>query len=250
MTSPPATRRALGAAAAAALLVPASALAGDPPPSTGGAPAPMPVAAAPRGGTVTVTGRVTVVARANALLGRVTRVTGTARRRDAGRAAVVQRYEKRRSRWRQVAATTVASDGTFAARWRPHRTGDARLRALIRRPARSAAAHGRRHARALAASPELAVTVLRPTPVTWYGPGFFGNTTACGQVLEPDTLGVANRTLPCGTRVALLYHGRRLVVTVIDRGPFNPAADYDLTQATAQSLGLQGSGIVGALPLG
>jgi rare lipoprotein A len=93
------------------------------------------------------------------------------------------------------------------------------------------------------------VTVLRPAPVTWYGPGFFGNTTACGQVLGPDTLGVAHLSLPCGTRVELLYGGRRIVVPVIDRGPFNPAATYDLTEATARALGLQGSDTVGALPL-
>ena len=91
--------------------------------------------------------------------------------------------------------------------------------------------------------------MLRPRAVTWYGPGFFGNTTACGQTLAPDTLGVANRTLPCGTKVELLYHGRRIVVPVIDRGPFGTAASYDLTQATAQSLGLTASETVGALVL-
>ena len=115
---------------------------------------------------------------------------------------------------------------------------------LIIRPAVKAA--GSRQ-RATAASPELGVTVLRARTVTWYGPGFFGNTTACGQTLEPDTLGVANRTLPCGTSVELLYHGRSLVVPVIDRGPFNTAASYDLTQATAQSLGMTGSDTLGAL---
>jgi rare lipoprotein A len=118
---------------------------------------------------------------------------------------------------------------------------------VIRPAARSSAA--RRHPRAVAASPELDVTVLRPEPVTWYGPGFFGRRTACGQLLQPDTLGVAHRTLPCGTRVQLLYRGRRIVVPVIDRGPFTPAATYDLTQATAQSLGLTGSDTVGALAL-
>jgi hypothetical protein len=142
---------------------------------------------------------------------------------------------------------TTSARRTFVARWRPRSAGDARLRALIR-PSIRTARHRSRH-KAIAASPELGVTVLRPRAVTWYGPGFFGNTTACGQTLEPDTLGVANRTLPCGTRVELLYHGRRIVVPVIDRGPFNTAARYDLTQATAQSLGLTASDTVGALVL-
>jgi hypothetical protein len=221
--------------------LPAAAQAADP--GTGGAAAPQPVQPAPRAGTVSVTGRIAVAVRADAVLGRVTRLRGTARRRDAGRLAVIQRFDARRAQWRGAARATIAADGTFVARWRPHRAGDARLRALIQRPARSASVRPR----AIAASPELAVTVLRPAPVTWYGPGFFGNTTACGQVLTPDTLGVAHRTLPCGTQVTLLYRGRRLVVPVIDRGPYSGTATYDLTQATAQSLGLQGSGTVGAL---
>jgi rare lipoprotein A len=195
---------------------------------------------------VTVSGRVAVVARADALLGRVTRLRGSARRRDAGRTAVIQQFDEQRLRWRGVASATVAGDGTFVARWRPRRAGSARVRVLIRRTAHSSAA---RRPRAVAASPELAVTVLRPRLVTWYGPGFFGNQTACGQLLAPDTLGVAHRTLPCGTPVQLLYHGRQLVVPVIDRGPFTPTATYDLTQATAQALGLTASDTVGALPL-
>jgi len=55
---------------------------------------------------------------------------------------------------------------------------------------------------------------------TWFGPGFYGQTTACGQLLEPATIGVANRTLPCGTLVRVSYHRHRLVVPVIDRGPY------------------------------
>jgi rare lipoprotein A (peptidoglycan hydrolase) len=135
------------------------------------------------------------------------------------------------------------------ARWRPRHAGDARLRALIRPAVRDAAAGAQARHHAFAASPELAVTVLRARYATWYGPGFFGHPTACGQVLRPDTLGVAHRTLPCGTRVQLLYHGRRLVVPVIDRGPFGTAARYDLTQATAEALGMTASDTVGALVL-
>ena len=35
---------------------------------------------------------------------------------------------------------------------------------------------------------------------SWYGPGFFGNRTACGQTLTRKTIGVAHRNLPAGPR--------------------------------------------------
>jgi rare lipoprotein A (peptidoglycan hydrolase) len=73
---------------------------------------------------------------------------------------------------------------------------------------------------------------------TWYGPGFYGHTTACGTVLRTTTLGVAHKTLPCGTKVALSYHGHSLVVPVIDRGPYTRGYTFDLTGATAQALGV------------
>ena len=71
---------------------------------------------------------------------------------------------------------------------------------------------------------------------TWYGPGFFGNQTACGETLTRRTLGVAHKTLPCGSKVVLRYNGRFVRTTVIDRGPFANNAKWDLTQATAQAL--------------
>jgi peptidoglycan hydrolase-like protein with peptidoglycan-binding domain len=71
---------------------------------------------------------------------------------------------------------------------------------------------------------------------TWYGPGLFGNQTACGQTLTPRTVGVAHKTLPCGSKVVIRYRGRFVRTTVIDRGPFANGASWDLTQATARSL--------------
>jgi peptidoglycan hydrolase-like protein with peptidoglycan-binding domain len=72
---------------------------------------------------------------------------------------------------------------------------------------------------------------------TWYGPGFFGNRTACGQRLTRRTVGVAHRKLPCGSKVVLRYKGAFVRTTVIDRGPFANGAKWDLTQATARALG-------------
>jgi len=73
---------------------------------------------------------------------------------------------------------------------------------------------------------------------TWYGPGFWGNRTACGQRLERRTIGVAHRTLPCGSRVVLRYRGRYLRTRVIDRGPFANDAQWDLTRRAARLIGL------------
>lgn len=73
---------------------------------------------------------------------------------------------------------------------------------------------------------------------TWYGPGFFGNGTACGQTLKESTWGIAHRTLPCGTLVTLSHRGRKVTVRVIDRGPFS-GATVDLTSRTKSYLRFQ-----------
>jgi hypothetical protein len=66
--------------------------------------------------------------------------------------------------------------------------------------------------------------------ISWYGPGFYGNRTACGVVvLEKDTVGVAHRSLPCGTRVTFRYNGRTVTTEVIDRGPYVAGRIWDMT---------------------
>jgi rare lipoprotein A len=89
---------------------------------------------------------------------------------------------------------------------------------------------------------------------TWFGPGFYGQTTACGQTLTPGVVGVANRTLPCGTLVKVSYKGRTLTLPVLDRGPYsNIGADWDLTAGAAEALGIEdtvriGTRVVGNAP--
>jgi rare lipoprotein A (peptidoglycan hydrolase) len=72
---------------------------------------------------------------------------------------------------------------------------------------------------------------------TWYGPGLWGRSTACGMVLTPRTIGVANKNLPCGTAVTFSYGGRSVAATVIDRGPYNKGYAWDLTKKVAKRLG-------------
>lgn len=80
---------------------------------------------------------------------------------------------------------------------------------------------------------------------SWYGgPTLWGAHTACGQTLRPHTLGVAHKTLPCGTTVKFRYHGRVLVTRVIDRGPYIAGRDWDFTAAASEALDFEGVGRV------
>jgi hypothetical protein len=85
------------------------------------------------------------------------------------------------------------------------------------------------------------VALMRLRRATWYGPGLYGNRTACGARLRRSTLGVAHRTLPCGTPVTFYHRGRFVTVSVIDRGPFRRGVQWDLTAATARALGMASS---------
>lgn len=97
-------------------------------------------------------------------------------------------------------------------------------------------------------------TVAKAALATWFGPGFYGQTTACGQTLTPAVVGVASRTLPCGTLVKFKYKGHYATVPVIDRGPYaNNGAQWDLTFGAASEIGMTdtarlGSRVVGSVP--
>jgi peptidoglycan hydrolase-like protein with peptidoglycan-binding domain len=89
--------------------------------------------------------------------------------------------------------------------------------------------------------PDTSTALLRSMSragATWYGPGFYGHQTACGETLSETTIGVANRSLPCGKKVTLSYHGHSIVAPVIDRGPYRTGYKFDLTSGTAQALGI------------
>jgi rare lipoprotein A len=79
---------------------------------------------------------------------------------------------------------------------------------------------------------------------SWYGPGLWGNKTACGQTLRPQTMGVAHKKLPCGTTVKFVYRGKTVVTEVIDRGPYVDGRAWDLTKAVSDALDFEGVGRV------
>lgn len=182
--------------------------------------------------------RATLSADPGALRGKVTRFRGTLPEAAAGTTVQIQRLDPARG-WVPEASARARAGGAFLVRWRPRVVGRFTVRAVATGGTARAAA---------GASPTAAVTVYRPAVATWYGPGLYGRQTACGQVLSHSIMGVAHRTLPCGTPVELSLGGRTVTVPVIDRGPFTNGARYDLTSATAQALGLTQTTTIGVVP--
>ncbi|MFT3862731.1 MAG: septal ring lytic transglycosylase RlpA family protein [Solirubrobacterales bacterium] len=134
----------------------------------------------------------------------------------------------------EVLAFRTKSDGTFKAKWDAGRIGNYKVEAFGVHDKRVRGSHSKvRH-----------LTSYRLAGASYYGPGLYGNGVACGGTLEPGTLGVANKTLPCGTMVKLRYGGRSITVPVIDRGPYVAGREYDLTTATKERLGFPGVGDV------
>jgi hypothetical protein len=78
----------------------------------------------------------------------------------------------------------------------------------------------------------------RVRKATYYGPGLYGNETACGQTLRHRTRGVAHRHLPCGAKVAVYHDGKIAIFPVIDRGPHTDGVHFDLTEAAARKVGM------------
>ena len=101
-----------------------------------------------------------------------------------------------------------------------------------------------RLASTIAMAPSQAVSRVIEGTASWYGPGFFGNRTASGEVYRPGTLTAAHRSLPFGTmvRVTNLNNGRSAVVRINDRGPFVGSRVIDLGHGAAQQVGLVSSG--------
>jgi rare lipoprotein A len=173
-----------------------------------------------------------------ALRGEVTRVSGTLPSLSAGARVRIQRLDAKTG-WVNEATTTADAGGAFVARWRPKVVGRFTVRAQSSTGQIRAAGGD---------APTAQLTVYRPARTTWYGPGLYGRTTACGQVLSRRLLGLAHRTLPCGTPVDVYLAGRSITVPVVDRGPFANGAHYDLTSAVAQQIGLTETTTVGFVP--
>ena len=80
---------------------------------------------------------------------------------------------------------------------------------------------------------------------SWYGPGFYGNLTANGELYTGQSYTAAHKTLPFGTRVRVTNPstGQSITVRINDRGPFVGSREYDLSSAAASAVGLKGPGV-------
>jgi rare lipoprotein A len=163
--------------------------------------------------------------RQHTLIGSKVKIRGTLAA-PAGQRILVQRSKGHG--WRTVARTSTRSGGRFVTRFTPRSLGRMNVRVLG--PAGS--------------KDQSKITVYREAAASWYGPGFYGRHLACGGTMSPSRIGVANKTLPCGTKVSLRYRGRTVVAPVIDRGPYVGGRVYDLTAATKNRLRFAGTGTV------
>lgn len=209
-----------GAVRAVELPAGAGSMTVDAAPATGPAPT---VASAAQ--PLTVSARFAVRRRHLSVLagGRV-RVSGRLLPAQPGR---VVRLQGRTGRgWRTLGRTRTGRRGGFSVRYRP--ASPQHLRVLFSGDARNGRVLGDAGS----------VLVFRADQASWYNDG---GMTACGFHAG---LGVANRTLPCGTRVTFMYGGRKVTATVDDRGPYVGGRNWDLNQSTAAALGFGGVGTV------
>ncbi len=176
---------------------------------------------------VDVAARVRLRARSISVLGgQAIRVRGSLVPAVTGRKVSLQ--ARRSGRWQTLTSTWTRAAGRFVLRYVANTAG--------KEPVRVTFAGDRQNGRSSAFAGQM--TVYREAEASWYEDG--GN-TACGF---HASYGVANRTLPCGTKVAFRYNGRSVTATVDDRGPYVGGRDWDLDQSTASALGFGGVGAV------
>ena len=178
--------------------------------------------------------KVTVAVRHHVLSGRSGVARGYVKPGKKGRVVLIEARREGGS-WGRVARTSTGSNGRFDVTWRPSSVGHYDVRMIIR------STGGTRRAAE-------GMTVYRASAASWYGPGFYGNRTACGHTLSSGTLGVAHKTLPCGTKVRFYYHGHTVTAPVIDRGPYAGDREYDLTAETKERLHFGSTGTVWSSP--
>jgi len=169
-------------------------------------------------------------------LGSAVSLTGMLAGSGSGRSAEIQ-LQGQSGAWLTVASGPAARDGSFKLSWRAPKSGRFLARAVPAGVRKSD----------LTTTPTTVITVHNKTQATWYDQA--GTTSACGVKLRKATLGVAHKTLPCGTLLDFSFHGKSITVPVIDRGPYGRGVSYDLTIEAAKRLGFvnTGRGAVGVL---
>lgn len=141
--------------------------------------------------------------------------------------------ERRDGRWLTVARARTAARGRYHVGFRPPAPGTFSLRVRVDGPGNEAQPR-----RTLGP-----VNVYRRAFASWYGGG---GSLACGGTLTDATLGVASKTLPCGTMVLFRVGHRTVRLPVVDRGPYVAGREFDLTAAAKRALGFGDLGMVWA----
>jgi hypothetical protein len=165
----------------------------------------------------------------NVLANHTSTIAGALHPGLAGRVVSLQALGARG--WSTLASTRTGRAGRFRVRYAPHAAGSERVRLRFAGDATDRAAR-----RALGR-----LNVYRLAQASWYGGG---GGLACGGQLTSATMGVANKTLPCGALLTLRYGERTVRVRVIDRGPYVAGREFDLTEATKRALGFGDTGQV------
>ena len=65
--------------------------------------------------------------------------------------------------------------------------------------------------------------------------------TTCQLVLTRRSLGVSHPVLPCGAKIYLSYGDREVLTAVIDSRLRKPGRQFELTEALATRLGIEGT---------
>ncbi len=164
--------------------------------------------------------------------GRAARVRGKVAPAKAGRKIVLQ--VRTGKGWRTAKRGITRAGGKFRMKWKAPRAGRYRLRVKFRGDNTATAA----------AAKSWRVNAYRGSHASWYGPGLYGNKLGCGGTLSASTVGVAHKSLPCGTKVTFRYGRRSVAARVVDRGPYVAGREWDLTAALKQKLGFPSTGTV------
>jgi hypothetical protein len=65
--------------------------------------------------------------------------------------------------------------------------------------------------------------------------------TTCQRILTPRSLGVTHAVLPCGAKIVIAYGGTELLTEVIDNRMKRSGRQFELTDALAARLGIDGT---------
>jgi hypothetical protein len=68
-----------------------------------------------------------------------------------------------------------------------------------------------------------------------------GERTTCRLIVTNRSLGVTHPVLPCGAKIVVSYHDVELLTEVIDTKLKRPGRQFELTEALAQRLGIEGT---------